>query len=73
MRLRLAFWMTDPPGAPGDVVDVPDTRVDALVKAGIGHPADSAPPDAGAPQDPEQEAAAAPTARRKTTKATTTD
>jgi hypothetical protein len=70
MRFRLAFWMTDPPGAPGDVVEVPDTEVDALVKAGIGHPEDSpAPP----PADAEREAAAAPPARRKTAKAADTD
>lgn len=66
MRFRLAFWMKDPAGAPGDVVDVPDTEVDALVKAGIGHPDDSAPP----PADAERDAAAAPPARRKTAKAT---
>lgn len=39
MRFRLAFWHRGYPGAqPGDVVDVPDHEVNALVRAGIGHP-----------------------------------
>jgi hypothetical protein len=43
MRFRLAFWMRDHPKArPGDVVDVPDHLVPALVKAGIGRPAEGA-------------------------------
>ncbi|MEE4540990.1 hypothetical protein V2S66_03280 [Streptomyces sp. V4-01] len=70
MRFRLAFWMKDPPGAPGDVVDVPDTEVDALVRAGIGHPDDGPAPSADdAPATSDRDAAPAPAARRKTTKA----
>jgi len=71
-RFRLAFWMTDPPGAPGDVVEVPDDRVDELVRAGIGRPEDSAPPpDDPAVGVPDEELAAPPAGRGKSAKATT--
>jgi hypothetical protein len=74
MRFRLSFWMKDPAGAPGDVVDVPDGQVDALVRAGIGHPDDGpAPPADDAPPTPDRDAAPAPAARRKTTKADQAD
>lgn len=70
-RLRLAFWMKDPAGAPGDVVDVPDAHVDALVKAGIGHAVDTAAPAAEPAEPAGQEAAAPPATRRKAAKAAT--
>jgi hypothetical protein len=57
MRFRLAFWMRDHPHAlPGDVVDVPDDQVPALVKAGIGHvePPEPLPEPAPLPE-PEEE------------------
>jgi len=65
MRFRLAFWMRDYPHArPGDVVDVPDQLVPALVKAGIGHeePPEPLPerptaPDTDEPADELQNAA----------------
>jgi hypothetical protein len=74
MRFRLAFWMKDPAGAPGDVVDVPDGQVDALVRAGIGHPDDGPAPLADdALPTPDRDAVPAPAARRKNAKATTED
>lgn len=73
MRFRLAFWMKDPAGGPGDVVDVPDSQVVGLVKAGIGRPEDAASPPADGPTDaPDQEPAAPPARPKKTARATTT-
>lgn len=63
MKLRLAFWMTSPPGRPGDVVEVPDHRVEALVRSGIGRPVEES--ELASIQEPAQpavpdEAAVAP-------------
>lgn len=70
MRFRLAFWMKDPAGAPGDVVEVPDSQVDALVKAGIGRPEDSTEqPGDGAADAADQESPAPPARTKRTTKA----
>jgi hypothetical protein len=74
MRFRLTFWMKDPAGVPGDVVEVPDSQVPALVQAGIGHPEDSAAPPADGPADtPGQEPATPAAASSKAAKATKTD
>jgi len=74
MRFRLSFWMKDPAGGPGDVVEVPDFRVPALVRAGIGHPEDSDAPPADGPADtPSQEPPTSAAVPRKTAKATKTD
>lgn len=67
MRFRLAFWMTDPAGEPGDVVDIPDSQVDALVRAGIGRRENDAAPPTDAPADPPDEEPPAPASRPKKT------
>lgn len=66
-QFRLAFWMTDPVGGPGDIVEVPDSRVDALVKAGIGRPEDDAAPPADDPAGAPDQQPPAPAARPKKT------
>lgn len=75
MRFRLAFWMKDPAGSPGDVVEVPDARVPALVRAGIGSPEDTPAPDDGEQTGTDETEPSTPAAaRRKTpTKAAKTD
>lgn len=67
MRFRLTFWMKNPPGGPGDIVEVPDSQVAGLVKAGIGHPEGEAGPPAGGPADTPGEQPPAPSARPKKT------
>lgn len=75
MRFRLAFWHRDYPAAgPGDVIEVPDAEVSGLVKAGIGHPEESAAAPAGIPAAAlDQPPAVPPTSPKTTAKAAKAD